>query len=83
VRAVENQEKAPLGELGNLAGGRFLATGERNLASQIAFGGADRSAQRPPSFSNHPVLEGGLRPMQYTLTRSAVHAHAPQLHPSS
>jgi hypothetical protein len=27
VRAVENQEKVPLGALGYLVGGRFLATG--------------------------------------------------------
>src|SRR5262249_3653686 len=37
------REKDPLGSLSNLAGERFLATGERKSASQTACGGADRS----------------------------------------
>ena len=36
MRAVENQEKDPLGALGNLAGGRFLATTYSRIGNPIA-----------------------------------------------
>ena len=36
VRAVENQEKDPLGALSNLAGGRFLATAYSRFGNPIA-----------------------------------------------
>jgi hypothetical protein len=39
------RERDHLGALSKLAGGRFLATGERTIASQIAFGVSDRRAQ--------------------------------------
>src|SRR5260370_25933363 len=40
------REKDHLGALNKLAGVLFLATGERNIASQIAFGVSDRRALR-------------------------------------
>src|SRR5262245_3002339 len=45
VRAEENQGRRSPRCAKHAGWGRFLATGERNIASQIAFGGADRRAQ--------------------------------------